>query len=83
MPKERGRGVIITCVVDTNHGGNMKDRKRQTGVLIFINKALIHWYSISQTTIEASTFGAKFCAMKTAVEMIEALIYKLRIFGII
>ena len=32
--------------------------------------------------IETSTFGAAFCAMKTVVEMIEALRYKLRMFGI-
>ena len=60
----------------------MKDRKIQTGVLIFINKAPIHWYIKSQTTVEVSTFVAKFCAIKTAVEMIELLRYKLRIFGI-
>ena len=33
--------------------------------------------------MEASTFGAEFCAMKTAVEMIEGLRYKLRMFGIL
>ena len=60
----------------------MKDFKSQTGFLIFINKALMYWYSKSQTAVEASTFGAKFCAMNTAVEMIEALRYKLRMFGI-
>ena len=83
MPEARGHGVIVTCFVDANHGGNLKDRKSQTGVLVFINKAPIHWYSKSQTTVEASTFGAEFCAMKTAVEMIEYLRYKLRIFGIL
>ena len=82
MPEARGHGVIVTCFVDANHGGNLKCRKIQTGVLIFINKAPIHWYSKSQTIFEASTFGAKLCAMKTAVEMIEAFGYKLRIFGI-
>ena len=60
----------------------MKDRKIQTGDLIFINKAPIHWYSKSQTTVEASKFGAKFCAMNTALEMIEALKYKLMMLGI-
>ena len=38
IPEARGRGVIVICLVDDNHGGNMKDRKSQTGVLIFINK---------------------------------------------
>ena len=32
--------------------------------------------------MESSTFGAEFCAMKTALEMIEDLRYKLRMFGI-
>ena len=60
--------------MDANHGGNLKDKKSQTGVLIFINKAPIHWYSKSQTTVEASTLGAKLCSIKTEVEMIEVLI---------
>ena len=47
MPEARGHGVIVTCFVDANHGGNLKDQKSQTGVLIFINKAPIHWYSKS------------------------------------
>ena len=82
MPEARGHGAVVTYFVDAHHRGNMKDRKSQTGVLIFISKALIHWYS-TQTTVEASTFGAKLCAMKTSVEIIEALRYKLRLFGIL
>ena len=69
--------------MDANHDGNLKDRKIQTGVLDFINKAPINWYSKSQTTVEESTFGAEFFATKTAVEMIEGLRYKLRMFGIL
>ena len=83
MPEARGHGVIVTCFVDANHGGNLKDRKSQTGVLIFFNMAPIHWYSKSQTTVEASTFGDEFCAMKTSVEMIKGLRCKLRMFGIL
>ena len=68
--------------MDEKHGGNLKDWKGQTGVLIFINKSLIHWYSKSQTKVDASTSAAELCAMKTEVEMIETLRYKLRMFGI-
>ena len=82
MPEARGKYVNMTCFVDANHAGNVKDRRSQTGILIFINKAPIHWFSKRQSTVEASTFGAEFCAMKTAVEMIEALRYKLRMFGV-
>ena len=82
MPEERGRSVTISCFVDANHAGNQKDRRSQTGILIFINRAPIHWYSKRQATVETSTFGAEFCAMRIGVEMVEALRYKLRMFGV-
>jgi hypothetical protein len=44
--------------------------------------APILWYSKAQSTIESSTFGAEFVATKIAVELIEGLRYKLRMFGI-
>ena len=73
MPEARGMYVSISMFVDARHGGNVKDSRSQTGVLIFINKAPIHWYSKNQTSVETSTFGAKFCAMKAEVDMVEAL----------
>ena len=74
--------MVITCFVDANHAGYCADYRSHTGILLFVNKAPIHWYSKKQSTVEASTFGAEFCAMKTAVEMVEALRYKLRMFGV-
>ncbi|KAL7568160.1 hypothetical protein ACA910_020855 [Epithemia clementina (nom. ined.)] len=40
------------------------------------------WYSKQQNTVETSTFGSEFVAMKTAIEMIEAFRYKLRMMSI-
>jgi hypothetical protein len=82
MPEARGLEVVITCFVDANHAGNVKNRRSQTEILMFVNRAPIIWCSKRQNTVEASTFGAEFCAMKIAVEMTEALRYKLRMFGI-
>lgn len=82
MPEPRGREVIISCFVDANHAGDVVDRRSQTGVLIFVNRAPIHWYSKRQATVEVSTFGAEFCALRIATEMIESLRYKLRMFGV-
>ena len=45
-------------------------------------KAPIIWFSKRQNTVEASTFGSDFQAMKNAVELTEALRYKLRMFGV-
>jgi hypothetical protein len=41
------------------------------------------WLSKRQNSVEASTFGSEFTAMKNAVEMIEVLRYKLRMFGVL
>ena len=82
MPEARGLEVTISAFVDANLAGNLKDRRSQTGVLIFLNKAPILWFSKKQPAVESSTFGAEFCAMKVGVEMIESLRYKLRMFGI-
>ena len=57
-------------------------RRSQTGVIIFLNRAPILWYSKRQNTVESSTFGSEFVAMKTAVEQTEAQRYKLRMMGI-
>jgi len=40
------------------------------------------WYSKSQTTVESSTFGAEFVATRIAVDLVESLRYKLRMFGV-
>jgi hypothetical protein len=40
------------------------------------------WFSKRQNSVEASTFGSEFTAMKNAVEMIEALRYKLQMLGV-
>ena len=70
------------CFVDADHASNTVTRRLQTGILIFLNKAPIVWYSKQQNTVETSTFGSEFIAMRTAVEHIEALCYKLHMFGI-
>ena len=82
MPKARGLPLSIHVFVDANHAGNQANRRSQTGILIFCNKAPIHWYSKSQSTVESSTFGSEFNAMRIAVEMIKSLRYKLRMFGV-
>jgi hypothetical protein len=82
MPEPRGNPVNITCFVDSNHAGNVITRRSHTGILIFVQNSPIIFYSKRQNTVETSTFGSEFVAMKIAKEMIVALRYKLRMFGI-
>ena len=81
-PAPRGNAVTTTCFVDADHAGCRVTRRSQTGVLLFLQRAPIMWYSKRQNTVETSTFGSEFVAMKTAIEMIEAFRYKLRMMGI-
>ena len=81
-PKPRGKYVTVHVFVDANHAGCQKTRKSVTGILIFVNMAPVIFYSKKQNTVEASTFGAEFVAMRTAVELVESLRMKLRYFGV-
>ena len=81
-PVPRGKPVVVTTFVDSDHAGNLVTRRSHTGIITFINKAPINWYSKRQNTVESSTFGSEFVAMRTATEMNRALRYKLRMMGV-
>jgi hypothetical protein len=82
IPKAHGKQVLETCYVDTDLAGCQATRRSQTGILIYVQKTPIIWYSKQQNTVKSSTFGSEFIAMKTAVEQVEALCYKLRMMGV-
>ena len=82
MPEPRGREVQITTFCDSDHAGDTTTRRSRTGVLIFVNMAPVIWYSKKQTSVETSSFGSEFAALKTAVELTEGLRYKLRMMGV-
>ena len=51
-------------------------------ILHFINDAPINWYSRRQNTLESSTFGSEFNALRIAVDQTVSLRYKLRMMGV-
>jgi Reverse transcriptase (RNA-dependent DNA polymerase) len=82
MPKPLGKPVCISCFVDANHAGNVITRRSHTGILIYVQNAPIIWFSKRQNTVESSSFGSEFVALRIAKEMLVALRYKLRMFGV-
>jgi len=82
MPEPCGEPVHVLAYVDANHAGNMKTRRSHTGILIYMNQAPIIWYSKGQNTVEASSFGLEYIALRICTEMVEGLRYKLRCFGV-
>ena len=82
LPQGRGRSITMTAFVDASHAANKVTRRSHTGFIIFINRAPIIWHSKRQNTVESSSFSSEFIAMKSCVEHISALRYKLRMFGV-
>jgi hypothetical protein len=82
MPEPRGKQVKMTTFVDSDHAGDKVTRRSRTGVLVYLNRSPIVWYSKKQGSIETSSFGSEFTAMKTAVEISEGLRYKLQMMGV-
>ena len=82
MPEAKGKPVCKSCFVDANHAGNVVTQRSHNGVLIYCQNAQVIWYSKRQNTVEFSSFGSEFIALRVAKEMIVAMQYKLRMFGI-
>ena len=82
MPVPLGKPVQMTCFVDSDHAGNLITRRSHTGIIIFVQNAPIIWYSKRQNTVESSTFGSEFVALRTARDLIVSLRFKLRMFGV-
>ena len=82
MPEPLGETVDINVFVDADHAGNKVTRRSHTGIILMVNMSPILWYSKRQNTVETSTFGSEITALRIATELIEALRYKLRMFGV-
>ena len=82
MPQPRGFGFIIRAKVDADHASDTVTRRSRTGFLVYINSALVFWFSKKQNSVESSSFGSEFTAMKQCCEYIKGLVYKLRMMGI-
>ena len=81
-PDPRGKSVDLRMWVDSDHAGDKMTRRTNTGYFIFLNTALIDWLSKKQVTIESSVFGDEFIAMKTSVEALRGIRYKLCMMGV-
>jgi hypothetical protein len=82
MPEPLGNSVTLHVFVDANHAGNVVTRRSHTGILLFVQNSPIQWLSKRQNTVETSTFGSEFVALRAARDMIISMRYKLRMFGV-
>jgi hypothetical protein len=81
-PEPRGNAVKLSLFSDADHAGNLLTRRSHTGHMIFLNNALVDWYSKGQATVESSTFGSKTIVLRTGIDKLQALRYKLYMMGV-
>ncbi|MFO0000808.1 MAG: Ty1/Copia family ribonuclease HI, partial [bacterium] len=74
--------MSTSIYVDADHARDKQTRRSHTGLVAYVQNAPVLWLSKRQSTVESSTHGAELVATRVGVEMVEALRYKLRMFGI-
>ena len=82
MPEPLVKEVVMRCFVDADHSGEKLTRRSRSGFIIFLHMAPIYYCQKRHNTVETSTFGSEFMAMKLACKYICGLRYKLRMMGI-
>jgi hypothetical protein len=82
MPQPRGMGFTMRAKVDADHAGDTVTRRSRTGFIVYLNSSPVYWFSKKQTSVESSSFGSEFIAMKQCCEYLRGLRYKLRMMGI-
>jgi len=82
LPQARGNPVQVSMFTDVAHARDLITRRSQTGIILMHNSAPILWHSKRQATVEVSSFGSEFVALRTGVEMNDSFRYKLRMMGI-
>ena len=82
LPTPLGKYVTLTHYFDANLYHDMMTGRSVTGILHFMNKTPIEWYSKKQPTVETATYGSEFIAARTCVEQIVDLRNYLRYLGV-
>lgn len=82
LPSPKMEELPITIFVDSNHGHDLVTGKSISGILAFVGRTPIVWHSKRQGSVQSSTFGAEFIALKKGVEEAITIRYYLRSMGV-
>ena len=82
LPAPLVEEISITTFVDSDHAHDKITRRSVTGMIILLGRTPVFFSSKRQGAIETSTYGAEFCAMRTAVEEVISIRYMMRCLGV-
>ncbi len=63
-PEPQGKDAQINVYCDATHATCLAMCRLMMGIIMFLNGAAVKWYSKRQNTVESSTFGSEFVALK-------------------
>ena len=82
IPKPLGRPVYVGCLVASAYCGNVITSCFHSGILLFVNNALINSFSKRQKIFKSSMFGSELVALGIWRDMIMEIRFKLKMFGV-
>jgi hypothetical protein len=82
IPEPLGPVVLIWSCYDANLFHDTISGRSVTGILHFLNKTPIDWFSKLQATVETATFGSEFVAARTCADQLVDLRNTLRYLGV-
>ena len=71
---------ILTGYSDSDHAGDLGDRKSTSGYIFMLNKCTISWKSTKQKTVAISSTEAEYISLSEATQEVlwlKALLYEL------
>ena len=67
IPKPHGPGFTMCVYFDADNAGGLSTRRSRAVFVVFLDRALVYWFSKKQGSLETSTIGGEFCGMKVAM----------------
>ena len=72
----------VVAYVDSDHEGDLLTRQSRIWCIVYLNNTPMYWIPKKQTSIETSSYGSEFTALKNWCEYLRGLKYKLEMMGI-
>ena len=82
FPNDKLKELDINIFCDADHAHDLVTGRSVTGIIAFVGSTPVYWKSTRQTSVQTSTFGSEFTALKKAVEVAVSLRYYLRSMGV-
>jgi hypothetical protein len=82
IPEPLGKWVTLSHYVDANLFHCLLTGRSVTGILHFLNKTPVDWFSKKQNTVETATYGSEFVAARICTEQAIDLWLTLRYLGV-